>query len=102
MQILTYVFSVKEIYTYRFYLSKSPPRSINIISQITNIFKFIIKTFGETSTTVTALNDTVIRFTFPGPPLASMHLHPLQLPGGGHQGVRNPGASLNSSYISIF
>lgn len=59
----------------------------------------MVKTFGETSVTVTAPNGIVIGFTFPGPPLSPMHLHSLQLPGGGRQGVRDPGASLTSSYI---
>lgn len=59
----------------------------------------MVKTFGETSVKVTAPNGILIRFTFPGPPLSPMHLHSLQLQGGGRQGVRDPGASLTSSYI---
>lgn len=31
-----------------------------------------------------------------------MHLHSLQLPGGGPQGVRDHGASLTSSFIYIY
>lgn len=63
----------------------------------------MIKTFFETSITVTAPNGILIRFTFPGPTLSPMHLHSLQLQGGGHQRVRDPGASLTSStYKTIY